>query len=158
GACRRGRTAPWHRHTVDGAAHRAHPRHRGRAAPPGKGDAGGAGRSADRALMNIAFEGRRAVVTGAGHGFGRAIAAAFALRGARVYACDINAAGLAEPQALTGCRIATVDVTPPAEVEEFVAQAAEGAAVDILVNNAGGVLGQIGRPLEQISPADWQAI
>jgi 3-oxoacyl-[acyl-carrier protein] reductase len=108
--------------------------------------------------MNIVFEGRRAVVTGAGHGFGRAIAAAFALRGARVHACDINAAGLAETQALTGCRIATVDITRRAEVEAFIAQASEGASVDILVNNAGGVLGQIGRPLEEISPADWQAI
>lgn len=30
--------------------------------------------------------------------------------------------------------------------------------VDILVNNAGGVLGQVGRPLEEISAADWQSI
>jgi 3-oxoacyl-[acyl-carrier protein] reductase len=26
------------------------------------------------------------------------------------------------------------------------------------VNNAGGVLGQVGRPLEQVTPAEWQAI
>jgi len=26
------------------------------------------------------------------------------------------------------------------------------------VNNAGGVLGQVGRPLEMVSPADWQSI
>ncbi|HEV8218515.1 MAG TPA: SDR family oxidoreductase, partial [Gemmatimonadaceae bacterium] len=26
------------------------------------------------------------------------------------------------------------------------------------VNNAGGVLGQVGRPLEQISPRDWQSL
>ncbi len=32
------------------------------------------------------------------------------------------------------------------------------ARIDILVNNAGGVLGQVGRPLEEISPADWQSI
>ncbi len=30
--------------------------------------------------------------------------------------------------------------------------------VDILVNNAGGVRGQVGRPLEDITPADWQSI
>jgi 3-oxoacyl-[acyl-carrier protein] reductase len=65
--------------------------------------------------MNIDFNGRNAIVTGAGHGFGRAIAQAFA------------AAGRAHP-------------------------------VDILVNNAGGVLGQVGRPLEEIAPADWQGI
>ena len=30
--------------------------------------------------------------------------------------------------------------------------------IDVLVNNAGGVLGQVGRPLEQVTPADWQTI
>jgi 3-oxoacyl-[acyl-carrier protein] reductase len=110
--------------------------------------------------MNITFEGRRVIVTGAAHGFGRAIARAFAGRGAVVFACDINAAGLAETRALCGppCEAVTVDVTRRAEVEAFVADAAEDGPVDILVNNAGGVLGQVGRPLEEISPADWQGI
>ncbi|NNF76614.1 MAG: SDR family oxidoreductase, partial [Rhizobiales bacterium] len=31
-------------------------------------------------------------------------------------------------------------------------------AIDILVNNAGGVLGQVGRPLEEIISREWQAI
>ena len=31
-------------------------------------------------------------------------------------------------------------------------------SVDILVNNAGGVLGQVGRPLEEVSLEDWNAI
>ena len=31
-------------------------------------------------------------------------------------------------------------------------------AVQILVNNAGGVLGQVGRPLEEISEDDWNSI
>ena len=31
-------------------------------------------------------------------------------------------------------------------------------SVDILVNNAGGVLGQVGRPLEEVGPEDWNAI
>jgi len=33
-----------------------------------------------------------------------------------------------------------------------------GRDVHILVNNAGGVLGQVGRPLEAVTPSDWQAI
>jgi len=30
--------------------------------------------------------------------------------------------------------------------------------IDILINDAGGVLGQVGRPLEQISETEWRAI
>ena len=110
--------------------------------------------------MNISFEGRRAIVTGAAHGFGRAIAKGFAERGARVFAWDIDAAGLAETQSICGkaCAVAKVDVGRPPEVMVFAAEASRDGAVDILVNNAGGVLGQVGRPLEEISPADWQAI
>ena len=44
------------------------------------------------------------------------------------------------------------------EVEAFVAKAAGDSAIDILVNNAGGVLGQVGRPLEEITPDEWQGI
>jgi len=110
--------------------------------------------------MNIAFDGRRAVVTGAAHGFGRAIALAFAERGAQVFACDVDAEGLAETRAACGkaCETFRVDVTRKSEVEAFVGRAAGDGCVDILVNNAGGVLGQVGRPLELISPAEWQAI
>jgi 3-oxoacyl-[acyl-carrier protein] reductase len=110
--------------------------------------------------MNATFEGRRAMVTGAAHGFGRAIAKAFAERGARVFACDVAAAGLAETRSLCGglCETATVDVTRKPEVEAFVAHAAGDGGIDVLVNNAGGVLGQVGQPLEEISPAQWQAI
>jgi 3-oxoacyl-[acyl-carrier protein] reductase len=44
-------------------------------------------------------------------------------------------------------------------VDAFVAEAASAAGhVHVLINNAGGVLGQVGRPLEDISPADWQSI
>ena len=110
--------------------------------------------------MKISFEGRRAVVTGAGHGFGRAIAKAFAETGAMVWACDVNAEGLKATRELVGrnCETRTVDVTDPKAVASFVAEAAGEGAVDILVNNAGGVRGQVGRPLEQITPAEWQDI
>jgi 3-oxoacyl-[acyl-carrier protein] reductase len=54
--------------------------------------------------------------------------------------------------------VRTVDVGDRPAVESFVAEAGAAAGVDILVNNAGGVFGQVGRPLEEIAPADWQAI
>ena len=111
--------------------------------------------------MNVTFEGRTVLVTGAGHGIGRAIAQAFAERGATLWACDINAAGLAQTAGLCGSatRVRTVDVTDRDAVRAFVEEAgAASGRIDVLINDAGGVMGQRGRPLEEITPADWQAI
>jgi 3-oxoacyl-[acyl-carrier protein] reductase len=54
-----------------------------------------------------------------------------------------------------GVDLDTVDVTDAAQVDDFVASVGR---VDILVNNAGGVVGQVGRPLEEVSEEDWRAI
>lgn len=111
--------------------------------------------------MIIGFDGQTAIVTGAGHGFGRAIAQGFSARGATVHVLDINADGLTETVQLCGqnCHSAVVDVGNREAVQKVVAgiEAATGR-IDILVNNAGGVCGQTGRPIEEISAADWHAI
>jgi 3-oxoacyl-[acyl-carrier protein] reductase len=113
----------------------------------------------------IEFPDRGVIVTGGGHGFGRAIAQAFAARGARVWTCDLNAGGLAEtcapdPAARHPIQGRAVDVGDRAAVRRFVAEAeaACGGRIDVLVNNAGGVRGQVGRPLEEISERDWKVI
>jgi 3-oxoacyl-[acyl-carrier protein] reductase len=110
--------------------------------------------------MNISFDGKRVIVTGARHGFGRAIAKAFAENGARVFACDAVEEGLGETKKLcgAGCETHLLDVSDRDAVAAFVAKIAGDQPIDILVNNAGGVLGQVGRPIEEISPADWQKI
>ena len=114
--------------------------------------------------MNIEFAGRTAIVTGAAHGFGRAISVAFARLGARVWACDVLRDELRETQRL--CEIAggaciprITDVRDKMGALELADDVMSATGrIDILVNNAGGVLGQVGRPLEEVSPAEWQAI
>ena len=114
--------------------------------------------------MNLDFTGRTAMVTGAAHGFGRAISLAFATRGATVWACDVIEDELAETQRLClaaggSCNVRTVDIRDRDVVGRLVADASGSAGlVHILVNNAGGVLGQVGQPLENVTPAQWQAI
>lgn len=107
--------------------------------------------------MNISFEEKTVIVTGAAHGFGRGICRAFAERGASVWGCDVLEDELQETERLCGenCQTRVLDITDKAAVDAFVAEVGKA---DILVNNAGGVLGQVGRPLEQVSASDWHAI
>ncbi len=114
--------------------------------------------------MTIAFRGQTALVTGAAHGFGRAITLALASRGAHVWACDVLTRELNETRDLCAtaggaCTVRTVDVRDKAAVDALVSEAtAATGRVDILVNNAGGVLGQVGRALEVVTPSEWQQI
>jgi len=115
--------------------------------------------------MRLDFNGKVVVVTGAAHGIGRAIALAFAERGANVRACDVIEPELRETERLCAargggaCITRVVDVTDRTAVDEFVREASFATGrVDVLVNNAGGVLGQVGRPLEDVTAAEWQSI
>jgi 3-oxoacyl-[acyl-carrier protein] reductase len=113
--------------------------------------------------MHIRFDNRTAIITGAAHGFGRAIALGFAALGAHVVACDIAADEL-DATARLGRekgRIVTrvLDVTNRGAVHALADEVLRDTKrIDVLVNDAGGVLGQVGRPLEEISEADWRAI
>ncbi len=79
------------------------------------------------------LKGKRAVVTAAGQGIGRAIAEAFVAEGAEVLATDINEAALAT---LTGAATRRLDVT---DAEAIASLAAEAGAVHVLANCAGYV-------------------
>ena len=112
--------------------------------------------------MIIGFEGQTAIVTGAGHGIGRAIAQGLCRpRGTR-FTCWTSTPRVLPRRcgcAVRNCHSAVVDVGDRAAVQKVVAgiEAASGR-IDILVNNAGGVCGQTGRPIEEISADDWHAI
>jgi 3-oxoacyl-[acyl-carrier protein] reductase len=110
--------------------------------------------------MNIRFDGATVAVTGAGHGFGRAIAQSFAALGAKVFACDLSAAELAETRQGTGMTTAAFDLTAPGAAAGWIRsiEDATGGPIGVLVCNAGGVRGQAMRPVEEVAEADWHAI
>ena len=89
--------------------------------------------------MTDRLAGKRAVITAAAHGIGRASAIAFARAGARVVATDIDETGLAtlakeEPRIVTS----RLDVRDDGAVARL---AAAEPAVDVLFNCAGYVHG-----------------
>jgi 3-oxoacyl-[acyl-carrier protein] reductase len=110
--------------------------------------------------MNIRFDGATVAVTGAGHGFGRAIARSFDGLGARVFACDLSEAELAETKAGTGITNAAFDLTAKGAAADWIRsiETATGGAIGVLVCNAGGVRGQAMRPVEEVPEDDWHAI
>jgi NAD(P)-dependent dehydrogenase (short-subunit alcohol dehydrogenase family) len=101
----------------------------------------------------------RAVVTGGGSGFGRAVALELAKRGARVLVSDIveeNARATCDQIRAGGgeAHAMVVDVREPERVAEMAARADQlWDGTDVLVNNAGvAVAGEVGTiPLE-----DWR--
>lgn len=85
------------------------------------------------------LSGKVALVTGTAHGIGTAIAAGLEEDGATVHRADRD----------------TADLSDSLQVTALVGRIGR---IDILVNNAGGVVGQVGRPIEDISDEDWRAI
>jgi 3-oxoacyl-[acyl-carrier protein] reductase len=88
----------------------------------------------------VSFEDRAVLVTGGGTGIGRAIAAAFAARGAKVAISGRRAAPLAEVARELGDRAIAVqgDVSRPGEPARIVAEVTRAlGGLDVLVNNAG---------------------
>jgi len=89
------------------------------------------------------FEGKVALVTGAGSGIGRASALAFAREGAKVMVSDVNAASCEETAAMIGqtgrqAAFMACNVASEQEVQALVARTvAEFGRLDCAVNNAG---------------------
>jgi NAD(P)-dependent dehydrogenase (short-subunit alcohol dehydrogenase family) len=117
----------------------------------------------------MSFEGRVAVVTGAGGGLGRCHALEFAKRGAKVVVNDlggsVDGAGsgdmadavVEEIQAAGGTAVANKDsVADPESAQRIIDTAVEAfGTIDILVNNA-GILRD--RSFKNMATADWDIV
>jgi len=86
--------------------------------------------------MSARLAGKKALVTAAGQGIGRAVAEAFAREGASVVATDINRDALAELGRVSGIETRVLDVTDAAAIRTL---AADLGAVQVLFNGAGFV-------------------
>jgi len=93
--------------------------------------------------MSGEFEGKVALVTGAGSGIGREAARLLAARGAHVFGGDVSEQGLEETRRLVNeaggsLDVAPLDVANEVAVTSFVARIArEAGRLDVALNNAG---------------------
>jgi len=102
------------------------------------------------------FQGKVAVVTGAGSGIGLATAEMLIAGGAKVIAVDVSKPRLDEAAQRIGESYipVTADITSP-DAAKIVAEAA-GDTVDILVNNAGIMDGFL--PVAEVDDATWDKV
>ena len=114
--------------------------------------------------MDINFENKRVLVTGAARGIGRAICEAFAADGAAVTATDIVEDELAtlvreaRPARGGSIRAVRLDVSDEAAIANLANEVDAEGGFDVFVHVAGGVLGQTKRPVEEVPAADWDRI
>ncbi|NIJ35940.1 NAD(P)-dependent dehydrogenase (short-subunit alcohol dehydrogenase family) [Sphingopyxis panaciterrae] len=106
-------------------------------------------------IERLSLAGRRAIVTGAGAGLGRATATLFAAAGAEVLCVDRNRDAAAEAAEAIGGSFAAVDVIDRLAVREELGAFA-GHGVDILANIAG--VASSGERVEDMNGARFEQI
>lgn len=98
--------------------------------------------------------GKRALITGAARGIGRAFAEAYIREGVQVVIGDVDLDRATRTAAEIGAHAVAMDVSDPSDVERAVDDAiAHLGAIDILINNAAVFTAA---PLVEISPADYR--
>ncbi len=108
--------------------------------------------------MDIRFDGRVVLVSGAAAGIGRAIAAGFQAAGARVHLTDLDPS-VTQVGAALGLPSHVLDLSDRAASAALVADIArrEGR-FDVLALAAGGVCGQADLDLSDITEAGWAQV
>ena len=103
------------------------------------------------------LNGKTAIVTGAGSGFGAGIAARFAAEGAQVLVVDLNEGAARGVAADIGGTAQVADVSRAGDVAAMAEAAlAKWGRIDILVNNAG--ITHMPKPLEEVSEEEFDRV
>jgi 3-oxoacyl-[acyl-carrier protein] reductase len=99
------------------------------------------------------LEGKTAIVTGGGSGFGAGIVRKFATEGAQVWVADINMDSARAVAAEVGGTAVRVDVGDATSVAEMAAQT---GIPDILINNAG--ITHLPKPMEDVTEDEFDRV
>jgi len=103
------------------------------------------------------LDGKTAIVTGAGSGFGAGIAARFAAEGARVLVVDLNEGAARGVAADIGGTAQVADVSRASDVAAMTEAAlTKWGRIDILINNAG--ITHMPKPLEEVSEEEFDRV
>ena len=111
----------------------------------------------DSSEVEMRLNGKTAIVTGAGSGFGAGIAQKFAQEGAQVMVSDINMDAAQTVANSIGGLAQHVDVASNASVQQIITAAeAHWGHIDILVNNAG--ITHLPTPMEDVSEDEFDRV
>ncbi|MEC7763210.1 MAG: glucose 1-dehydrogenase [Pseudomonadota bacterium] len=103
------------------------------------------------------LQGKTAIVTGGGSGFGAGILRKFAAEGAKVCVADINFDAAQAVADEVGGIALSVDVGKAASVDAFAQQVTEAlGGIDIVVNNAG--ITHLPKPMEEVTEDEFDRV
>jgi len=103
------------------------------------------------------LEGKVAIVTGGGSGFGAGIAAKFIQEGAKVLIADLSEENGTKVAQSVGAEFLTANVTKRADWEALLKKAVDSfGGLDIIVNNAGTTY--VNKPTENVTDDDFDLV
>ncbi|WP_449373098.1 SDR family NAD(P)-dependent oxidoreductase [Arthrobacter psychrolactophilus] len=107
-------------------------------------------------MPNFRLDGKKALVTGAARGLGKAIADALAECGATVYGTSRDAVSARQISERYGTPALLIDVTQTRELRRFAdTLMQDSGGIDILVNNAGV---NVPKPALELTAEDWDTV
>ncbi|HEU4667691.1 MAG TPA: glucose 1-dehydrogenase [Arthrobacter sp.] len=107
-------------------------------------------------MPHFRLDGKKALVTGAARGLGKAIADGLAESGATVYGTSRDAESARLISERYGTRAFPVDITEPTHIHEFADDLMqESGGIDLLVNNAGV---NVPKPALDLTTEDWDTV